>query len=243
MNTPTIDRIGPTRRPAGKNAGTQRWLDLAFVHFEVDPAALRRLVPPELELDLWQGRALVGVVPFRMTDVRPWWLPRPFAQTFAETNVRVYVVRDGLPGVYFFSLEAASFTAVQAARLLWGLPYHHATMSIESTSDGFRYSTVRRSADAARLDAQWTVGERLGPSEPESLQFFLLERYLLYTVHNGRVKRGQVYHTPYPAHAATLHRLETNLLEASGFELLRPEPVSVLCSPGVDVEVFALRDA
>src|SRR6185436_9693580 len=102
-----IDRAHP-ERPAGKNGGEQRWRQLLFLHWTVPADAMRARVPAGLELDLWEGRAFVGVVPFAMLGVRPSWLPRFAALDFLETNVRTYVVRDGVPGVYFFSLEAAS---------------------------------------------------------------------------------------------------------------------------------------
>ena len=89
-----MDRVAPTRRPAGGNAGTQRWRDLLFLHWEGDVAALRALVPPQLELDLFEGRAYVGVVPFLMRGIRPSWWPGP-AFGFYETNLRTYVHHHG----------------------------------------------------------------------------------------------------------------------------------------------------
>ena len=67
----TLDRIGPTRRPEGSNSGTQRWTDLLFVHWTYPIDVVRPLVPPEVELDPWNGRMHVGLVPFRMQQIRP----------------------------------------------------------------------------------------------------------------------------------------------------------------------------
>lgn len=235
----TIDRIAPTLRPEGRPDGWQRWRELLFVHWEVDPAAVRALVPEGLELDLWEGRALVGVVPFRMRGVRPWWLPRPFAQSFLELNVRLYVTHEGRPGVYFLSLDAASWTAVKAARAGWSLPYFHARMAVERAGDRVRYSSERIGGGAS-LRADYRVGRALGPSEPGSLQFFLLERYLLFVEREGRIRCGQVAHTPYRAFDATLLSLEQTVVSAAG--LTHGEaPFSVHFSPGVDVEVFGFR--
>tara|TARA_R110002096_G_scaffold239101_1_gene430741 strand:- start:111333 stop:112091 length:759 start_codon:yes stop_codon:yes gene_type:complete len=237
-----IDRVAPTRRPAGKNAGTQRWRDLLFLHWQVSPQELRALVPSELELDLFEGTAYLGVVPFAMQGVRPSWLPARLAFRFLETNVRAYVHYNGRPGVYFFSLEAASWLAVKAARVGWGLPYHYAAMKQVRDESGItRYSTTRKSATAPHLTLQYTTGEFLEPSSPDSLEFFLLERYLLFSQHKGRLQCGQVHHPPYPAQRATLLALEESLVAAAGVSPPQSLPPLVHYASGVDVEVFPLR--
>ncbi|MDP2305611.1 MAG: DUF2071 domain-containing protein [Pseudomonadota bacterium] len=237
-----MDRIAPTHRPVGPNAGTQQWRELLFLHWWVPVDALRPLVPARLELDLWEGRALVGLVPFRMENVHPAWLPRVLDQDFLETNLRTYVHKDGeSPGVYFFSLEASSWLAVQAARIGWGLPYHHAAMGVTQAGDERGYTSVRRSAPSARLDVRCRVGAPLGASVPGSLEHFLLERYYLYVERDGVLSRGQVHHAPYPAFAAEVLQCEEGLVAAAGLPAPGGLPDLVHASPGVDVEVFALR--
>ncbi|MDP2315505.1 MAG: DUF2071 domain-containing protein [Pseudomonadota bacterium] len=236
-----MDRFAPTRRPPGKNAGTQLWRELLFLHWWVPVDALRPLVPARLGLDLWEGRALVGLVPFRMEHVRPSWLPDVLSQDFLETNLRTYVHLDGdAPGVYFFSLEASSWLAVQAARAGWGLPYHYADMAMSETADERGYTSVRRSDPAARLDVRCRVGAPLGPSAPGTLEEFLLERYYLYVERDGVLSRGQVHHTPYPTVAAEARHCEEGLVAAAGLPAPNRPPDLVHASPGVDVEVFAL---
>ena len=84
---------------------TQTWHELLFAHWPVDTATLREKVP--FPLDLFDGRAWVGVVPFRMTNVAPRLVPAlPGLSAFPELNVRTYVTVGGKPGVYFFRLEA-----------------------------------------------------------------------------------------------------------------------------------------
>lgn len=231
-----IDRIAPTRRPDEAPSGEQKWRELFFLHWTFEPEAVRKLVPAELELDLWDGRAYVGVVPFRMVDIRPSWLPRPLAMDFLETNLRTYVVVDGEPGVYFFSLDASSWLAVQAARLGWGLPYFLAAMSSARDGERIRYATHRRSPDAhLTLDA--SIGEALGASAPGTLEHFLMERYLLFTAAEGRVDRGQVHHVPYPAQRATVHAVDCTLLQAAGLPAPSGPPLAHYAE-GVDVDVF-----
>ncbi|MBL8740552.1 MAG: DUF2071 domain-containing protein, partial [Myxococcales bacterium] len=188
MSAIDLDRITPTRPPADRApSGWQNWRNLLFLHWPIAPAAMRAVVPPELELDLWGGEAFVGLVPFEMEQIRPSWLPGAFALDFLETNLRTYVHYKGEPGVYFFSLEASSRLAVQAARWGWGLPYHYAEMSRSAANGVTHYRTVRSSDSTARLDVRYQVGERLGPSVPGSFEHFLLERYYLFSTRGGRV--------------------------------------------------------
>jgi uncharacterized protein YqjF (DUF2071 family) len=232
-----LDRIAPTRRPAGRNAGTQRWRELLFVHWSFAAEIVRPLVPPAFELDLWQGRAYVGLVPFRMEATRTSWMPKRAGLEFLETNVRTYVHRRGEPGVFFFSLEAASWLAVRAARIVWGLPYRHAEMHAEREGDRVHYRSRRRDdVRSAILEVTYDLGEPIGASVPGTIEHFLLERYLLFVEKHGRVLKGQVHHVPYPARRANLVSMRDELLAAAGLESNEPELIHA--SDGVEVEVF-----
>lgn len=225
-------------RPDERPSGWQNWRDLLFVHWYVPVEAVRALVPPMLELDLWDGRALVGVVPFAMRDVRPAWLPKFMALDFLETNVRTYVTYNGRPGVYFFSLEASSLLAVKAARWVWGLPYFHAAMRLDHDGDSIEFETRRRDGKQSPVHhVRYKPGRMLGASAEGTFEFFLLERYLLFSVREGIVYEGQVHHVPYPAQEVEIESLSDELVAAAGLE---PEatPCAMHYSAGVDVEVF-----
>lgn len=237
-----IDRLAPTRRPEGPAAGYQRWRDLLFLHWPMPIDTVRALVPPQLSLDLWQGQALVGLVPFRMEGVRPWQVvPEVAAFAFPETNVRLYVHHRGRPGVYFLSLDAASWLAVKAARALWSLPYHHASMSCERSGELVRYRSRR--ASGASLMAACRAADPLPGAAPDSLEFFLLERYLLFVSRRGRILAGQVHHAPYPVRTVAVTELQQNLVVAAGLPAPVGAPTFAHFSDGVDVEIFALRSA
>ena len=234
-----IDRVAPSARPSGPPRGYQRWLDLLFLHWPVPAPAMRALVPEELELDLYDGHAWVGLVPFEMRGVRPRFAPEAAAFSFLEANVRTYVRYRGEPGVYFLSLEAASWIAAKIGRWGWSLPYFHADMSSSVSDDIFDYASRRAGHSEAELRVSYRRLESMGPSEPGSPEFYFLERYLLFVSRRGRIKRGQVSHTPYPVHRAEVISLEDSLVAAAGLEVRGP-PVLVHASPGVDVEVFDL---
>ncbi len=240
--------------------GHQTWRDLLFLHWEVPPAALRPLVPPALELDLYEGRAYVGVIPFVVTQTRLRFLPPiPGLSDFHEVNTRTYVrytrtpepvgtsVPDAPGGAWFFALDATNLAAVAGARAGWQLPYFPCTARLShDPRDGsvLRYRAARLAPGPtpATLDVEFRVHENLGPAAPGTLEHFLIERYLLYT--NWRpagLMVGQVRHHPYPLRRAELVRLDCETLARS---LNLPPPtgdVHAVYSPGVNADIMALR--
>ena len=138
-----IDRILPRQRPAEKIKGHQSWRNLAFLHWEVPVEELERLLPEGLQPDLFQGKAYVGLVPFEMKNIRPAWCPKALGFNFLETNVRTYVLHRNEPGVFFFSLDASSLTAVKIARWMWHLPYFHSGMTFSNERTAYEYGLKR----------------------------------------------------------------------------------------------------
>jgi uncharacterized protein YqjF (DUF2071 family) len=246
VTTPdSIDRIAPTRRPNGRVAQRQSWLDLSFLHWRIPVATLRPLIPAALEIDTYEGDAFIGVVPFTMTGVRPLWAPPvPGISNFHETNVRTYVHLEGRdPGVWFFSLEAASLVAVTIARTFWHLPYHHARMTLDKGPDGIRYASARRSPPPVPAVCNLTCRPLSAPSPAAlgTLEHFLAERYVLYAdAGDGALRRGRVHHVPYPLQTAEVSAWEESLLVAAGIERPAGEPFAHYASR-VDVEIFALE--
>lgn len=240
-----MDRLAPLRRPAQRPQGSQRWHRLLFLHWEVPESALRPLVPARLGLDSYQGRFFVGLVAFTMQHVRPyaWAPPFPTARTFYEINVRTYVHVDGEePGVYFFSLEASSTLAVGAARALWSLPYFRTRFRHADDGRQVRWRAERRwpGPRAAPFEAEYEVGDPLPASAPDSLPFFLCERYQLYAARGGKLLRGRVHHSPYPLQEARVERVEPTLVTAAGLPTDGARTEDYF-SPGVDVQIYPLE--
>lgn len=241
-----IDRVEPTLRPARRAAMRMTWADLAFLHWEVPAASIRPLVPEGLEIDTFEGRAFIGLVPFTMRGVRPVWSPSlPWLSSFHEVNVRTYVhLRGRDPGVWFLSLDAANPAAVLVARSRWRLPYHFARMRLTREGSAVRYASNRRWPGPLPAGCSLRY-EPVGPVRPAavgSLEHFLAERYVLYAFARGRLFSGRVHHLPYPLQAARAEGLEETLLAAAG--VVRPATAPLVhYARGVEVEVFALRRA
>ncbi|MEZ4293758.1 MAG: DUF2071 domain-containing protein [Polyangiaceae bacterium] len=239
-----IDRIAPTERPTGRPQGFQRWRTLLFLHWEVPIDALRPLLPEELTIDTWEGRAYVGLVPFTMRDVAPSWSPSvPGISNFHELNVRTYVHYKGRdPGVWFFSLDAAGTIAVLAARAGWDLPYHRASMELTVEGNEVRYSSSRLfpGPKPADLNVHYEIGEPIGPAEPGTFEHFLAERYVLFARGDSGVRIGRVHHSPYPLQKARVLSVEQSMIRVQG--LPHPEgPPHALYASGVDVDIYGLE--
>lgn len=226
---------------------SQRWGNLLFAHWDFDPAIIRRTLPPGLTADTYDGRAWVGVVPFRMAGVRPSFLPPvPGLSWFWELNVRTYV-RDshGRPGVWFYSLDCDQPLACATARRFFHLNYRDAEMSCQHGEDG-RFEFRSRWLDgacSARLD--WRAGPGPpAPAPPGSLRHFLVERYRLFAFDPavGRLLTGEVAHDPYRIAPAEVGALEVaDLFRSNGLPAPAGGPVDAVASRGVRVRVFSVK--
>ena len=200
----------------------QTWHDLIFAHWPVAPERLRELVPAALPLDTFDGQAWVGVVPFWMSGVRPRAVPGlPWISKFPELNVRTYVMLEDKPGVFFFSLDAARWLAVEAARMLM-LPYFHARMRVRLRDAAVYYASdrIHRGARPARLRMAYRpTGDVLNPV-PGTLEYFVTERYCLYTCNPaGRPYRLEIQHPPWPLQPAEAEIRLNTMAAAARIEL------------------------
>jgi uncharacterized protein YqjF (DUF2071 family) len=201
---------------------TQTWHELLFAHWPVEVAALRERVPSGLPLDLYDGQAWLGIVPFHMTNVGPRGIPLPaFVSSFPELNVRTYVSLGGKAGVYFFSLDAGSSVAVSTARLLFGLPYFSATMHTEERDGVIRYTSRRvGQLSQAEFTATYRPVSPPAPPVPGSLDHFLTERYCLYTADDsGRVRRLDIHHPRWALQRAEANIQVNTMADAAGIRL------------------------
>lgn len=246
-----------TKSPAIKidpqTAGYQRWSKLTFIHWRVDADLLQRELPPGLTIEKFDGDAWLGVVPFSMERIRPWWSPPvPGISWFLETNVRTYVVDDrGVSGVWFFSLDANCRLAVNIARRFWHLPYKHAAMSLikhnasgEKYANQITYTGIRREASESQYEISVTVPQEPARiAQPGTIDYFLLERYLLFAS-DGRkgIRSGCVHHGPYQFITPTSVSGSQTLTDPAGCHSLDIKTASHFAySEGVDVRVSPLK--
>lgn len=205
----------------------QSWRELLFGHWSVSPATLRLLVPAQLELDLFDDRAWVGLTPFRVSGMRLRFLPAlPRISTFPELNLRTYVRYGDRPGIVFFTLDADSLPAVLAARMVYSLPYRRAEMQVRREGEWIRYRSRRREGNAALSGRYRPIGS-VFQAQPGTLEHFLTERYALYTVdEQGHVLRGDIHHRPWDLQPAEAE-IEMNTI-AAAHGIARPAAAPLL---------------
>jgi uncharacterized protein len=223
-----VDRVAVRTRPSGWPIMYQSWGKLLFLHWSLPAEALRPLIPDPLVIDTFDGAAWIGITPFTKWGVRPVFSPPlPFLSESHELNVRTYVHLDGVPGIWFFSLDASNPVAALGARLTFHLPYFYARMSLQRRDRTLRFASRRNRPHAAPAEfkAVWTVGNRLPQVEPGSLQFFLTERYALYSARGAALYRARIFHRPWPLHEAHLLSFQSTMLGSQGLPTLGDAPL------------------
>ena len=219
----------PWALPSGPWVMTQEWHDLLFAHWRIEERFLRKLIPDALQIDTFEGHAWIGVVPFRMSDVRLRFTPAiPGLSAFPELNVRTYVTAEGKPGVWFFSLDAAKALAVATARLTFHLPYFRARMACIEHSGWIQYDSKRTHGGAppAALRGRYRpTGKTFEPTQG-TLEHFLTERYCLYAATGkGRVLRGEIHHPPWRLQAAESEFESNTMIKAAGLRAPEDKPL------------------
>jgi uncharacterized protein len=199
----TIEEAGhrPWPLPDAPWVMGQTWDDLLFAHWRTSADVLRRHVPDGLQVQEHDGTAWLGVAPFEITGLRPRGvLPLPLVSRFRELNVRTYVTDGEKPGIWFFSLDASSQLAVVAARRLYKLPYFRADITFGRRRGRFFFECVRdeRTAFSGTYEPVGDVFQ----ARPDSLEYFLTERYCLYAVDREVLHRAEIHHRPWPLQPA-----------------------------------------
>ena len=214
----------------------QTWKDLAFVHWEIDESEIRSKIPLQLEIDKYEGKAYIGIVPFRMSGVTKRGYPAPpYFCDFPEINVRTYVMYADKPGVFFFSLDVTSFLAAWFARLFFHLPYYRAKMLVNEIGTSVNYSHSRQ--DKVFEATYGSKGKAV--FEKESFELWLTERYCLYSNDKlGNIFCADVHHQRWSLETAEL-KIKANTM-LNDFKIRKQHP-SVLFSKSLDVAVYQLK--
>lgn len=165
----------------------QRWNNTLFLHWQCPVDAFRAFVPESLEIDTFEDSAWISLVVFSVKKLRvngfPWL---PYLSEFEEINLRTYVLKDGIRGIYMFSIEANKFIAILMTRLFIGLPYMKSKISrrdcvVNSTNTNKNYS----------LQVSYKPGPAINKMP---IDYWLTERHSLYEVINNTLNRFDIHH-------------------------------------------------
>lgn len=216
------------------------WRHVLVASWPVAPATVADRLPPGLEPDTYDGNAYLSIVPFIMQDVRPRYVPRALGSTFAELNLRTYVVPSdgGPPGIYFYNLDATDRLGVALARRAFGLPYYRASGEVRRWDDGefaFRSERTHDGAPPLSFEATFRATGPASEADPGSLEEFLMERYRFYVEgRNGGLRYADIDHAPWPLAPADVEFAANDIFRTNDFDTPTGRP-HVLFSDGVQV--------
>ena len=232
----------PFPMPKRRHTLDQEWRFLTFMHWRVDIEKLRPHVPEGLEIDTFEGYAYIGLVPFMMKHVRPsWFVSTPGISNFPEFNIRTYVKKDGIAGVFFLTLEAKSLVTCNFAPRTYGLPYRYAKGSVKKSGNIWGWRSSRNKGQFKLAGTTEVIGEQM-QAQPGSLEEFLFERYSLYTSHRGSLRRGYTHHNKWKFQQAKVELTENSLTESFNLGIEQPlTPELVHYSDGVRVRTFSIE--
>lgn len=204
---------------------TQKWNDLLFIHLPISKNVLEAKIPVGLELDMFKGTAWISIISFRISNMHLRKIPRlPFFHSFLEVNVRTYVKHNGLPGVYFFSLDANNLLAILGAKII-SLPYFYAQMNMIKEKDTIYFETVRKESSTVVFKGAYKPISKAYYPEPSSLNHWLLERYFLWFFKNKCLFQGAIHHKQWKIQDAEVTIEKQNMLPDFQNDVLVGNPI------------------
>jgi uncharacterized protein YqjF (DUF2071 family) len=212
---------------------SQSWNDVLLLHFAMKPETLRRLVPEELTLELYEGVAWLTISPFSASHVRPSGVPPlPGISFSSQISVRTYVTMGGKPGIYYFSMDTTNLSTVWFARMFFRMQYWHssiqvsgATINSPKTQNAEIHFRARRlhgpaaQNGAARLDVEYAPEGAPTRARTGSLNEFLTERYCVYSCHRKSFYRTEIHHQPWPLQQVQVDLRDNSMAEPLGLTL------------------------
>lgn len=220
----------------------QEWQHLLFLHWKYDPKEIQKTLPDGLFVDTFEGDAYVSIVPFFIKNLK-WNIlsPFPFLSDFIEVNVRTYVFdQNGIPGVWFYSLDIDSFMATFFARQFFFLPYHNTHLDSKFINNEISISGTRKKV--AAMDFVFSpIASTPIEAKVSTLDFFLLERYALFVVNDKNIYMERIHHSPYLIEQVELKKFRSNLLEINQLHPSQSDPQIIHYSAGLCVDIFPLE--
>jgi uncharacterized protein YqjF (DUF2071 family) len=205
----------------------QEWNNAIFLHWEVDLEELKKHVPKELEIDLFEGKPWVSVVAFTMEKIRPKHLPYfPPISNFHEINIRTYIKSKNKTGVYFLSIEGGKKLSCKVAKGISQLPYRYSAIKRSETQ--FNSSNLEFNDN---LDIKFTIGKEL--KEKTELDKWLTERYALFQDTQNSINEFEIHHLEWPISTIDFQSLNLNYKRFN--TLIDNSPQKIQYSKGVKV--------
>lgn len=196
---------------------TATWSHLLNLSFAVPDALLLPHLPPELELDRYQGQAYVSLVAFDFLNTRVRGIKVPFHVNFPEVNLRFYVQHQGQRGVVFIREFVPKHCIALIAHRVYNEPYLAFPMESQHTQaeDGSLALThqIWKDKDELLLKARISGPEQV--PGPDTAAHFFKEHELGF----GRDKKGETlcYRVEHPLWATRDLQIEELALDFGKF--------------------------
>ncbi len=223
----------PWRIPDEKWKFYQEWNKVVFLHWQVDYDELKKFVPDELEIDLFDGKPWISLVAFTMEEVRPKKLPafKPISN-FDEINIRTYIKSNNKTGVYFLSIEAGKVVSCLLAKKMSGLPYRYSEMN---RTDNQYHSKNLEFEDS--FEIQYSIENEL--KNKTALCKWLTERYALFQDTGNSINEFEIHHPEWPVQEIKIDKLAVNYPRFKN--LINGNPDKVHYSKGVQVVTWGKK--
>lgn len=208
----SVHRHRPYPLPLWPWFAHQRWENVLFLHWPVSPRLLSTQIPPELELDVYDGTAWIGLVLFQVKDMHPRQLPAlPWFRSYLQVNVRTYVTYNGRGGVYFFTLDVEKWPARAFGKMLYSLPFRKAKIKMEKRGqDVYFVNRWEKKQWSEELVCTYTPVSSLFSPKASTLDDWLIERYCLWSKRKGKLLRTDIHHVKWK-----LQKAEANIYSNS----------------------------
>ena len=226
---------------------TAQWRKLALAQYAVDREILLKYLPPNTELDDWQGKYYVSLVGFMFIDVKLRGLNIPFHTNFEEVNLRFYVrYKDGEEwkrGVVFIKeivpLPAITFVANTIYKENYQtLPMKHVWIEQEHQLEVDYLWKSNKKWNKFSVTTSSKAQEILIGSEEE----FITEHYWGYTkIGANRTSEYGVEHPRWEAYPIKDYSIDVDFGINYGREfafLSNTKPNSVMLAEGSEIRVM-----
>lgn len=222
----------------------QKWRNVSFIHWPVSQKALRAIIPQSLEIDTYHHQAWIGIVIFEMESIHIRGMSSfSLTPSFPEINIRTYVSHKGIPGIYMIDIDVDNWMTAKAAKTLFRMPYHMANISIEKSTNAFHYESSRLINPAIKGEGFITPISDIYVSDKDSLDYWLMERYRLYHVKNGKVYKADIHHQAWELQKAEAKIHKNTQLSSLKLGINEHVPVVSHFSVGVDPVLWNIKRA
>jgi uncharacterized protein YqjF (DUF2071 family) len=235
--------LGGLSMPYEKWIMKQSWKNVFFIHLPVSAPSLRPHIPSCLDLDVYEGEPWISLVLFTIEGIYLKGIPFSVVSAFPEINVRTYISYNKRPGVFFLSLDAKHWATYTIAKKWYHLPYYESQISVKQTNQFTSYNSIRKDRKVVPAEFKGTLKSLSETfySKQNSLEYWLTERYYLYSSNQGKdAFRAKIHHEPWQLQEAKAEINANTLISSMNILPLNEDPI-VHFSTGTNVLISNLN--